>query len=456
MKNKIMVIDDERFSLEFFQALFMQEETIELYKFNSPIKAMENFVSISPDLVICDHLMPEMDGFEVLDRIKKDFPDVPFIMITGFGTIDKAVEAVKKGAFDYITKPFENIEDISFRVKKGLENYNLKNRVRMLEENIDKTYGLKNFVAKSKSMQEILGVITKISKVNSNVLITGESGTGKEMIANAIHNLSPRKNERFLPINCAAIPETLLESLFFGYVKGAFSGADSTRKGYFEEVDGGTIFLDEIGETSLNFQTKLLRVIQEKTLKKLGSSETVDVDVRIVCASNKDLKALVDEKSFRGDLYYRINVIEIKLPPLRERMEELPFFVDFFIKKYTKEFKKIIIKVSPDVLKKLYGHNWPGNIRELENVIERAVALEETDTLSVSSIQINSGDDDNDNDHDHDQDKFPVDYEKAKTLFEKRYLSHLISESGNNLLKASRMAGINSATLHRKINRYLK
>lgn len=449
MKDKIMVIDDERFSLEFFQALFISED-IELYKFSSPTLALEQLPIILPSLIICDHLMPEMDGFEVLKKVKKDLPDLPFIMITGFGTIDKAVEAIKNGAFDYITKPFENIEDIIFRVKKGLEIYTLKNKVRVLEKNIESVHGISNIVAKSKSMQEVLRVITKISNVNSNVLITGESGTGKEMIANAIHNLSNRKDERFLPINCSAIPETLQESLFFGYVKGAFSGADSTRKGYFEEAHKGTIFLDEIGETSLNLQTKLLRVIQEKTLKKLGSSETIDVDVRIVCATNKDLKSLVEEKLFRQDLYYRINVIEIKLPPLRERMEELPYFVDFFVKKYSSEFKKNISGVSPDVLKMLYDHHWPGNVRELENVIERGVALEEGEVLSISSIMISGAQNKGLNEN------FPLDYEKAKSLFEKRYLLNLISSSGNNLLKASKVAGINPATLHRKINRYLK
>ncbi|MBZ4672581.1 MAG: putative two component, sigma54 specific, transcriptional regulator [Deferribacteraceae bacterium] len=325
---RVVVIDDERFSLEFFDALFSAEE-IDIFKYLSANEALNKISEIMPDLVICDHLMPEMNGFEVLEILKRNYPDIPFIMITGYGTIEKAVEAIKLGAFDYITKPFDNIEDILNRVKRGIENYRLKTKVKVLQENISEIYGLPNIVAKSKKMKEIIQTVKKIAGINSTVLITGESGTGKELIAKAIHSLSDRKNERFIEINCAAIPEALQESLFFGYVKGAFTGADTAKKGYFEEAHKGTLFLDEIGETSLNLQAKLLRAIQEKKVKKLGSVESINFDVRLICATNKQLDKLIEENLFRQDLYYRINVIGLYIPPLRERKEDIPYLVEF-------------------------------------------------------------------------------------------------------------------------------
>jgi len=449
-KYKVVVIDDEKFSLEFFDALFNTED-IDIFKFLSANEALNKISEIMPDLVICDHLMPEMNGFEVLEILKKIFPDITFIMITGYGTIEKAVEAIKLGAFDYITKPFDNIDDILNRVKRGIENHRLKTKVKVLQENISEIYGLPNIVAKSKKMKEIIQTVKKIAAINSTVLITGESGTGKELIAKAIHSLSDRKNERFLEINCAAIPETLQESLFFGYVKGAFTGADSTKKGYFEEAHKGTLFLDEIGETSLNLQAKLLRAIQEKKIKKLGSVDSIDFDVRLICATNKQLDKLIEENLFRQDLYYRINVIGLYIPPLRERKEDIPYLVEFFVKKYSSEFRKNIVKIEPDIYKKMYEYSWPGNIRELENVIERAVALSDNDILTSSNIILENNLFSNNN-----ESKIVFEYEKARKIFEKQYLKNILDFCDGNVLKASKYAKLNPATLHRKINKYLK
>ncbi|MGA1845670.1 sigma-54-dependent transcriptional regulator [Deferribacter abyssi] len=445
--NKIFVIDDERYTLDFFEALLMDDKNIMVYKYDSPLKALEDIDKIYPDLVITDILMPEIDGLGVLDYIIKNYPDITVILITAYASIEKAVEAIKKGAFDFITKPFDDLEEVTVRIKKALENSQLKTELKNLQENIKEVYGIENIIAKSKQMLDILSLIKKIASINSNVLITGESGTGKELIARAIHSLSDRRNNRFLPVNCAAIPENLYESLFFGYEKGAFTGAYTNKKGYFEEANGGTIFLDEIAETTLNFQAKLLRVIQERTIKRLGSSNIVNVNVRIIAATNKNLKEEVAKGSFREDLYYRLNVIKIEVPPLRERKEDIPYLVEYFVKKYSKEFCKNIKKISSEFYKFCYEYEWPGNVRELENVIERCVALEDGEVLTdkylpneLSQVDI----------------KRIKPYKIAKEEFEKDYIRKLLMISGNNMSEAAKFAKIDISTLHRKINKYLK
>jgi len=440
--DKILVIDDEIYTLEFFSGLLSDE--YEVFKFRSPTEALKKIDKIYPDLVICDNLMPELSGFELLDIINKEYPDITFIMMTAYGSIDIAVEAIKKGAFDFITKPFDNLEELNIKIKKAIENSKLKTDLKVLQKNINELYGISNIIARSKKMEDLLGIVKKIATVNSNVLLIGESGTGKELIARAIHNLSNRSKNRFLAINCAAIPETLEESLFFGYEKGAFTGADTSKKGYFEEANHGTIFLDEIGEASLSLQTKLLRVIQERNIKRLGSSEPIDVDVRIVSATNRDLAKEVELKQFRSDLYYRINVITIKIPPLRDRIEDIPYLTEFFVKKFCNEFNKNEMKISPEFMKLLYSYDWPGNVRELENLIEKAVALSDGDTLKADIIK----------DHIVGNPELKsdiIDYKTAKLHFERDYLNRILMITGNNIQMASKLAGLDPATIHRKL-----
>lgn len=440
--DKILVIDDEIYTLEFFSGLLSDE--YEVFKFRSPTEALKKIDKIYPDLVICDNLMPELSGFELLDIINKEYPDITFIMMTAYGSIDIAVEAIKKGAFDFITKPFDNLEELNIKIKKAIENSKLKTDLKVLQKNINELYGISNIIARSKKMEDLLGIVKKIATVNSNVLLIGESGTGKELIARAIHNLSNRSKNRFLAINCAAIPETLEESLFFGYEKGAFTGADTSKKGYFEETNHGTIFLDEIGEASLSLQTKLLRVIQERNIKRLGSSEPIDVDVRIVSATNRDLAKEVELKQFRSDLYYRINVITIKIPPLRDRIEDIPYLTEFFVKKFCNEFNKNEMKISPEFMKLLYSYDWPGNVRELENLIEKAVALSDGDTLKADIIK----------DHIVGNPELKsdiIDYKTAKLHFERDYLNRILMITGNNIQMASKLAGLDPATIHRKL-----
>lgn len=440
--DKIFVIDDEIYTLEFFYGLLSEE--YEVFKFKSPLEALNKIDKIYPDLIICDNLMPELSGFEMLEIITKDYSDITFLMMTAYGSIDIAVEAIKKGAFDFITKPFDNIDELNIKIKKAIENSKLKTNLKVLQKNLNDLYGISNIIARSKKMVDLLGIVKKIATINSNVLLIGESGTGKELIARAIHNLSNRNKNRFLAINCAAIPETLEESLFFGYEKGAFTGADMAKKGYFEEANHGTIFLDEIGEASLSLQTKLLRVIQERNIKRLGSSDLIDIDVRIISATNRDLAKEVELKQFRNDLYYRINVITIKIPPLRERLEDIPYLAEYFVKKYCKEFHREEMRISPEFMKLLYSYDWPGNVRELENLIEKAVALSDGNTLQADIIKDHIvGNPELKNDI--------LDYKTAKLNFERDYLNKILLIAGNNIQVASRLAGLDPATIHRKL-----
>ncbi len=452
MENKIFVVDDERYTLDFFEALLINED-IQVFKYRSPIEAFKAIEKNEPDLIISDIVMPEMSGLEFLEELNKKYPHITVILITAYASIEKAVQAIKKGAFDFLTKPFDDIEEVIIKIKKGLENSRLKNRVKILQENVNELYGLNNIVSTSKKMDDILSMVKKVASINSNILICGESGTGKELIARSIHQLSSRKDERFLPINCAAIPENLQESLFFGYEKGAFTGAGSLHKGYFEEADRGTLFLDEIGETNPNFQVKLLRVIQEKSVKRLGASKSLDIDVRLICATNKNLEREVEAGNFRQDLYYRINVIKIDIPPLRERAEDVPYLVDFFIKKYNQKFNKNLKGADSKFMKHLYEYDWPGNVRELENIIERSIALAEKDYLSVENLPKSFFSNGNS------EKRFSgigLKYKDAREEFEKNYLEKLLNLSDNNITRASKLAGVDPATMHRKINKYLK
>jgi DNA-binding NtrC family response regulator len=450
MTPKVFVVDDEHYTLDFFEHL-LNEENCKIYKFSSAQELLTTLENETPDLIISDIVMPEMDGIELLEEIKRKNENIPVMLMTAFATIEKAVEAIKKGAFDFFTKPFDDIDNILLKVKKGIENGRLKNELKILQENINELYGLNNIIAKSKAMHDIFSVVKKIAKINSNVLIEGESGTGKELIARAIHNLSDRKNNRFLPINCAAIPESLEESLFFGYEKGAFTGANSNKKGYFEEANNGTLFLDEIGETSLSLQAKLLRVLQDKKVKRVGGSKFIETDIRLICATNRDLEKEVDKGNFRNDLFYRINVIKINLPPLRKRMEDIPVLVDYFIKKYNAEFNKNITGATPEFYKKLYEYDWPGNVRELENVIERCAALEDGKQLKTDFLPETMKKNTNPNNF-----SFNFEYKKAKQIFEKEYLKRVLDYTNGNIQQASKLAKIDPATFHRKINKYLK
>lgn len=323
-----------------------------------------------PSLVILDLKMPEMDGLEVLKHAREINPRLPVIILTAHGTIETAIEAMKMGAVDYITKPFD-LDELKLVIKQNLVVCQLETEVSFLRSQLTKEYS--NMVGKSQAFQEVLHLIERVSQTNANVLITGESGTGKEVVAVAIHRNSPRKNGPFVPVNCAALPEQLLESELFGHEKGAFTGAYSRKIGRFELADKGTIFLDEIGELPLNMQAKLLRVLQEKSFERVGGTKTLMVDVRVIAATNRQLEKAIRDGQFREDLYYRLNVMPINIPPLRERREDIPLLVDHILKKLKPTYGTK--RISPAVLELFQRYDWPGNIRELQNVIERAAII---------------------------------------------------------------------------------
>jgi len=379
-KGKILIVEDEKSMREILKILLEEED----YIVSTAAEGLEGLASIEKDifdLVITDMKMPGADGFEVLRKVKEISPETMVIMITAFGTTETAIQAMKLGAYDYIHKPF-NIEEIRLIVRKSIEKKRLSEELSLLRQKVETAYSLENIIGKSPGMQELFKLIPRIAQSNSNVLITGESGSGKELFANALHTLSGRKDKNLVAINCAAFPEGLLESELFGYMKGSFTGASSNKQGLFEIADTGSIFLDEIGEMPLNLQVKLLRVLENGTFRRLGGTTDIRVDVRIISATNKDLKEEISAGRFREDLYYRLNVVPIHIPPLRERQEDIPLLVDHFLAKTPSQAKII----TPAAMKLLVQYAWKGNVRELENVLQRISLLVDNSEITPHDL----------------------------------------------------------------------
>ena len=370
---RILVVDDEKNYLVVLAAL-LSAEGFEVTTAPNAARAAALIAEDEPDLVITDMRMPGMSGLELIQQVKPTHSDLPMLVMTAFGTVENAVEAMKAGASDYITKPFKN-QELVLTVRRALTMRKLLTQNRLLREELGSQRGFSNIIGDSKAMQDVFELVEKVAATKATVLLTGESGTGKELIARALHARSPRAEEPFVAVNCMALTETLLESELFGHEKGSFTGAVARRKGRFELADGGTLFLDEVGEIAQSLQVKLLRVLQERTFERVGGGQEIKVDVRIVTATNKDLAALVKEGSFREDLYYRLDVVRIDLPPLRRRKEDLPLLVAHFVKKFAAEMGRPAPEVSKEAMQRLYDHSWPGNVRELENALERAVIL---------------------------------------------------------------------------------
>lgn len=379
----ILVIDDE---LAILTALkFALEDSFNVYCTPSVPEGLELLSNKDIDLVLLDQYLGEYSGLEVLQTIKNQKPGTLVIAMTAYGSIENSIEAIQRGAYYYITKPLD-INGLKILINKALDYKNLSNRVEDLTKQINHKLGLDNIVASSKAMDEVFKIIERVKDLDINVLVTGESGTGKELIARAIHNSSKRASEALEIINCAAIPYNLLESELFGYEKGAFTGANQRYKGKFELAHKGTIFLDEIGEMDIQLQAKLLRVIQEKTITPLGSEKSIPVDFRLIAATNKNLAEEVKKGRFREDLFFRLNVISINTPPLRERKEDIPALAKYFMKKYSDAFNKEVSGISKSAIVVLEKHTYPGNVRELENIIERAVALTNNDIIDISDL----------------------------------------------------------------------
>jgi two-component system response regulator PilR (NtrC family) len=372
--SRILVVDDEE-SIRQLLEIALGKEGHRITVAESGKKATELFDKSSYDLVISDIKMADMSGVEVLRHVKETDPGVPVIMVTAYASAETAVEALRLGAYDYLTKPFK-LEELKANIRNALDKVRLEHENQTLKRELKEKQGLDSMLGGSPVMFELFEHIKSVAATNSTVLITGESGTGKELAARAIHQNSARAGRPFVSINCGALPETLLESELFGHLKGSFTGAITNHKGLFEDAHRGTIFLDEIGEMSPTMQVKLLRVLQEKRIRRIGSTEEIEVDVRILAATNKDLERSVRDKSFREDLYYRLNVIPIHMPPLRDRREDIPVLADHFLARSCESTGKKIGKISDETMGLLLAYDWPGNVRELMNVIERAVALE--------------------------------------------------------------------------------
>ncbi|MBI2358164.1 MAG: sigma-54-dependent Fis family transcriptional regulator [Deltaproteobacteria bacterium] len=429
-----------------FLSELLSEEGYEIELAHDGRSALQRYAEAPFDLVITDLMMPGMKGTELVRRLREIDPEAPALLITAFGSIESAVEAMRAGAFNYVTKPFRT-EEILLQVSRAVEESSLRKEVRRLRKELHGRYGPTNIVGKSPSMKKVFEAVTQISDTPANVLITGESGTGKELVARAIHYQSSRSHGPLVPLNCAAIPETLLESELFGYVRGAFTDAKKDRKGLFHEAQGGSLFLDEIGEIPLPLQAKLLRVVEDKEVRPLGANRTEKVDVRVIAASNRELGELVSEGRFRQDLYYRLNVIRIELPPLRERSQDVPLFVEHFIQKYSDRSARKVTGISEEALAALIRYSWPGNVRELEHAIERAMLLGKEERIGTADLppQLLAQ-----------SDKEVTLTEALSRRFtlkalEHEYIRKVLQARGGNKTETANILGMDRTTLYRKL-----
>ena len=441
---QILVVDDEPSMVAVITEILKRKD-YSIHQVSNGKKALELIKTEPIDLILCDMKMPLLDGVKVLKRAKQIKPRIPFIILTAYASITDAVECMRNGAYDYITKPV-NMEELRLMVRRALQHRKLVEENVFLKKQLHDKYSFENIIGKSIPMQRVYEVMEKVAQTDSTILIYGESGTGKELVAQAIHYHSPRRERPFVTINCGGLPESLLESELFGHIRGAFTSAINDKKGLFQVADGGTIFLDEISATSLSIQVKLLRVLQEREIKQVGDTKDISVDVRVIAATNKKLEEEVRESKFREDLYYRLSVIPVALPPLRDRKDDLPLLVQHFLNKYCQIQKKEQKTLAPGIMDILMGYNWPGNVRELENVIEHAVAL--GDSMQIfpkdlpPSILENS---------DSRKGTNSVLLKEAMREKEKDYILKVIKQSGGDKKQAACLLGIDLATLYRKL-----
>ncbi len=455
MKSRILVVDDEESIREFLE-IMLKKEGYEVTTAEDGLRAKDILSKKSFDMVISDMQMPNVTGIELLKHVKESYPDVVFMMITAFGTTETAVDAMKMGAYDYVTKPFK-IDEVRLNISNALRSKNLETEVRVLKKELVKEYSFQNMIGNSAAMHTIFDLVKRVSQAPTNVLVTGESGTGKEVVAKAIHYNGPLKDKPFVTINCGAIPENLMESEMFGHKKGSFTGAIADKVGLFEVADSGTLFLDEVGELPLSIQVKLLRAIQERIIRRVGATDDMKVEVRIIAATNRNLEDMVSKGSFRQDLFYRLNVINIRTPALRERSDDIPLLANFFLRKYNEKLNKAISTISTEAMDILKKYNYPGNVRELENMIERTVALEAGSTIlpeslppmvnttsgrkMASSNEIEIGDE-------------GLDLDKVMGQIEKELLVKAIHSAGGIKKKAAKLLHISFRSMRYRIEKY--
>ncbi len=455
-KARVLVIDDDKVVLKAVTEI-LRRAGCEVAAIEDSVEGLAAAVEPVFDVAMIDIKMPNVTGMDILREVKSKRPEVEVIMMTAFATVETAVAAVKAGAYDYLTKPFENIDDVVLTVQKAFERKALLDRNRQLEGMLDVRDRFEGLIGQGPKMQEVFRLIEGVAYSSATVLVNGESGTGKELAARALHYKSPRRDKPFVAVNCSALTETLLESELFGHVRGAFTGAVVNKKGLFEAADGGTLFLDEIGDIPPSTQVRLLRALQEGEIKRVGSNDVIKVDARVIAATNKELAKLMSEGNFREDLYYRLNVISIQLPPLRERPEDIPLLVHHFLAKYGTKTGKQLNRVEPAAMEALTTHRWSGNVRELENVVERAVVLAQGPHLTEADLPpgfggVRAGAEIGTASLSH------LPYAEAKKLalraFERRYLASVLKRCHGNISSAARAAGVDRSNFRRLLKQY--
>ena len=445
----ILVIDDEAAQRDVLTG-YLKKKGYKIFSASSGQEGIEITKNNPVDIILSDFKMPDLNGIEVLEQIKKINPEISFVIVTAYGTVENAVKAMRLGAFDYISKPVD-LDELDLMIERIIEHKNLKSENQLLKTQLQEKYKISSIVSQSQKMEEIINIAARVAESKATVLITGENGTGKEVLAKAIHFMSPRKGSPFIAVNVPALTETLLESELFGHEKGAFTGADKMKKGRFEIAHGGTIFLDEVGDIPQSIQVKLLRVLQEHQFERVGGTDKIDVDVRIIAATNKDLDEKIKEGTFREDLYYRLNVVSIHFPPLRARKEDILPMIESFIQKYCKENKRELLEISKDSVDVLMKYNYPGNVRELENIIERAVVLTRGKVITLNDLPMNI-----------------KGFKEEKTLaalgegtltdqvetLEKQLIYDALQESRGNQTKAGKLLGLTERNLRYKLKKY--
>ncbi len=440
-KVKLLVVDDEAIVRESLRD-WLTDAGYQVFTAESGPKALDVIEEEKPGIMIADLVMPGMDGIELMKKAKALQPGLEVVIITAYASIPTAINAMKEGAYDYIEKPFCP-ERAELLVKKLAEHQELVEENISLRQRLEDHYRFENIITKSPKMQRVIEIIKVVARSNATVLITGESGTGKELVARAIYSQSNRHNKPFIAVSCAALPESLLESELFGHEKGSFTGAYAQKKGKFEFAGGGTLFLDEIGEMSANIQVHLLRVLEEKEFTRVGGNEPIKVDVRVISATNKDLRKAIEKQEFREDLYYRLNVVNIELPPLRERKEDIPILAEHFLNKFASENRKEVSGFSPEAMEFLLCYDWPGNIRELENAIERVVILAKDSLIAIDDLP---------------QENLSLGYsttsKKSIKEVEKEHILNVLRKTGDNYSEAARILGISRMTLYNKAKEY--
>ncbi len=441
---KLLIVDDEQSQRDLLSG-FLRKNGFEVFTAESGEEALENYHKVFTPLALVDMRMPGIDGIELLTRLKEINPFVQVIVLTAFGSVETAVKAMKAGAFDYLTKPVEDLDELIVKLHRAGEQNRLVIEHTVMSERLAEIFPASEIIGESQAIKDVKRMISLVAPKEATVLVTGPSGTGKELVARAIHALSPRSEKKLVAINCAAFPENLLESELFGYEKGAFTGADRAKQGRFELADGGTLFLDEIGEMPVTMQVKLLRVLEDRKIERLGSVKEIPLDIRIIAATNRDLDQLVEQQKFREDLYYRLNVIRIHLPPLKERTGDILLLAEQFIGKYARKVGKEIKGIDPDGAELLVTYPWPGNVRELENIIERAVVLSRTDNITGTDLTGLTS-----------RETVSPEAPELTTLaeLEKRHIKACLDRLGWNMSLTAEKLGIHRNTLRTKIKEY--